>query len=139
MHLLPDPTLVLQWIIFALVYLVVTRLVFRPILQTLSLRTARTAGLAEEAHKVTERADARLKQYEERIATAHAAALLEKDELIHHAMKEKEALLKEAKRAWDETIQQIRSQISSEIKSAALTIKGEIKELAKSIADKVLA
>lgn len=106
-HLLPDKTVIAQFLIFFSVFLGMSLLVFKPIIKNIRFRKERTTGLLEEAKRIEEKIADLSRQYTETLEKAREAAHHEKEEIKRIAHNEelqiKNSAKKEALKIIDET------------------------------------
>src|SRR5438128_1103984 len=94
-----DYSLVYQVILFLLLWVILSKVLFRPYLALLDERERRTAGARRETAEL-EREGERLKsEYEEKIAQAQAAGRAAKETILKEAREQRENLLTKAREA----------------------------------------
>src|SRR4051794_9479547 len=69
-----DWTVVIQFVLFLLLFIVANKFLFQPYLRLRNLRKAETEGARAEADRMTAQADARLAHYEKSLAVARGQA-----------------------------------------------------------------
>lgn len=110
-NLLPDKTVIAQFLIFFSVLMGMSFLVFKPLAKILRFRKERTNGLLEEAKRIEEKIAELSKQYSETMDQARQTAHKEKEEIKRLAHNEelqiKNSAKKEALKIIDETKEKI--------------------------------
>jgi F-type H+-transporting ATPase subunit b len=127
-----------QVVIFLVLWVVLSRVLFRPYIAALEERERNTSG-AQYDTEALEREGARLKaQYEEQLARVEAAAAAVKETILQEARHQREQIIgrarEEASAALDKARQEIQAQIERERQRAL----AEIGELAREMVSKIL-
>ena len=133
-----DISVVYQIIIFLLLWLALSKIVFRPYLNLLDERERRTTG-AEHDSSELEHEGARLKaQYEEKIAQARAAGTATKDTIVQEGRQERELMLQQARAEAARTLESARREVQSQLESERQLLAAEVAEIARDMVSKVL-
>jgi F-type H+-transporting ATPase subunit b len=119
-------------------YFILRALLFKPLLQVLEQREARTAGARKAAEAAQALATEKLKQYEEALKKARAEVYAEQEAARKRVLDERAALLKEARAKASAEVAAAKEQISRELAAARQEIEQSIDQLAAEIADRVL-
>ena len=136
--LLPNITLVYQWVIFMTALLTLHFVVFKPTLRILAERKNRTEGEKELAHALEEKGQGMLAQVTKRMDEARHAGARKKEDLRSIATKFSEDVLKKTRRELEEKMEQTRQVVEKESREAALQLRQQARDLAQDIAVKVL-
>jgi F-type H+-transporting ATPase subunit b len=133
-----DISVVYQIIIFLLLWLALSKIVFRPYMNLLDERERRTTG-AEHDSSELEHEGARLKaQYEEKIARARAAGTATKDAIVQEGRQERELMLQQARADAARTLESARREVQSQLESERQLLAAEVAEIARDMVSKVL-
>ena len=89
-------TLLLQWINFAVLLFLLTRLLYRPLLSLLDKRRTEVQGLYDGAESARREADEVLETYRNKLAGAEQEGVAVKFELRNEGLKEREKIIERA-------------------------------------------
>ncbi|HSA58793.1 MAG TPA: ATP synthase F0 subunit B [bacterium] len=136
--LLPNATIVTQWVIFMTAFLVLHFGVFRPTLKIIEQRTSKTAGEKETARQLEEQSKAMELVHSKKMEEARLEGIRKKD--VHRTNGERfvEDLLKKARAEIEQNMERSRAEIDRQSKEAALQLRQQARELGHDIAVKVL-
>ena len=133
-----DISVLYQIIIFVLLWLILSRVLFRPYLDLLDERERRTAGARHDSSEL-EREGARLKaEYEEKIAQARAAGTAVKDAIVQQGRHERETLLQQARAEAALTLESARREVQKQLARERGLLATEVAEVARDMVAKVL-
>ena len=133
-----DISVLYQIIIFVLLWLILSRVLFRPYLDLLDERERRTAGARHDSSEL-EREGARLKaEYEEKIAQARAAGTAVKDAIVQQGRHERETLLQQARAEAALTLESARREVQRQLARERGLLATEVAEVARDMVAKVL-
>ena len=137
-QLIPDGTLLIHIAIIISMVFILNRLLFKPVLRTLSDREARTHGRTDEARETIRRVGESLSRYESslRQARAEGYSLLEQQQA--EANVERQQRIAEVRREVEEELGQERNEIQSQAERARATLLGEAARVAGEIKTQVL-
>ena len=137
-QLIPDGTLLIHIVIIISMVFVLNRLLFKPVLRTLSDREARTHGRTDEARETVRKVGETLSRYETslRQARAEGYSLLEKQQV--EANSERQRKVSEVRREVEEQLGQEKNEIQSQAERARATLLGEAGRVAAEIKTQVL-
>ena len=137
-QLIPDGTILIHIVIIISMVFVLNRLLFKPVLRTLSDREARTHGRSDEARETIRKVGESLSRYENslRQARAEGYGLLERQQ--SEANGERQRRIAEVRREVEEQIRQEKSEIQAQAESARATLLGEAERVANEIKVQVL-
>src|SRR3974390_547776 len=125
-------------VVVLIFYLVLRSLFFKPILQVMAERQARTIGAQKAAEAAQAAAAERVKQYEEALRQAKAKVYLEQEADRKKLLDERTAFLKEARSKSSAEVTQAKERVSGELQSAKKDIEATALQLAMEIARRVL-
>ncbi|HXG51903.1 MAG TPA: hypothetical protein VNN77_10900 [candidate division Zixibacteria bacterium] len=133
-----DQSIIYQILLFLLLWVVLSRLLFRPYLHVLEERERRTSGTEQEANRLAGEA-ARLKgEYEERIAQAQAAGAAARDAVVQEGREQRERIIAEARREAAATLERIRRELHEQMQRERAIAAAEADLVAREMASKVL-
>jgi F0F1-type ATP synthase membrane subunit b/b' len=137
-NLLPDHTLPLMWVFFMVVLFVLNNFVFKPTLEIIEARNAKTLGLKEKAEKLSASVTKRLEAYEVAFNKARHLAATEREKILVQARSEERSIIDTARGQTDKMLSEIRQNIRAEKDVAAGILKKEVEQLADSMLTRVL-
>lgn len=133
-----DISIVYQVILFVVLWLILSKVLFQPYLKLLDERERRTSGAQHDSTEL-EREGARLRaQYEEKIAQAQSVAAVEREGILQVAREEREKILGQARQEAEQTLARRRQEIATALESERRLAAAEAATLAVDIASKVL-
>ena len=132
-----DFTLFFHVACFAVAYLALSNLVFKPYLKALAEREKRTIGGEEQAALLLGEADAINAEYETKAKAVSASIKAEYDKNRVQALKESETLLAAARTEAATLLEKSRALISTEIASAKSKLSAEVPAITSAIASKM--
>lgn len=133
-----DISIVYQVILFVVLWLILSKVLFQPYLKLLDERERRTSGAQHDSTEL-EREGARLRaQYEEKIAQAQSVAAAEREGILQVAREEREKILGQARQEAEQTLARRRQEIATALESERRLAAAEAATLAVDIASKVL-
>jgi F-type H+-transporting ATPase subunit b len=137
-QLIPDGTLLIHIVIIISMVFILNRLLFKPVLRTLSDREARTHGRTDEARETIRKVGERLSSYENslRQARAEGYSLLEHQQ--SEANGERQHRVAEVRREVEEQLGQEKNEIQAQAEQARATLLGEAERVAGEIKTQVL-
>ena len=133
-----DFTIVLQILIFVILWLILKNLFFQPYIALLDERQQKTAG-ARDRSDVLEHESERLRiQYEEGAAKAQAAGYAAKDLILQDARQQRESILGQARQEAAGFLERARAEIQSELAKQRDLLIREAQGVAQEMAAKIL-
>jgi len=105
-------------------------LIQAPLTETLKRRHALTEGAVEDARKAIELAEARTREYDEKLRLARADAYKIREQRIRQWNVEREAALDKARKAASGRVGTARSEIDAEAATARAAIEASVADLA---------
>ena len=133
-----DISILYQVILFVLLWLILSKLLFKPYLSLLEERERRTTGAQHDSADLEHEGAQLKRQYEEKIAQAQAAAYAAKDVILQDARKQREAILSQAREEASKTLDQIRRDIASALEREKQLGDAEASAIAHDLVTKVL-
>ncbi len=133
-----DLTVVVQFIIFLVLMLVLTKLVFKPFLEILKERSENIEGAREKASVLDAEADEKLASYEDQIKTARKEAATVRGKFREDGEARATEILGEARAKTDAKISAARQKTEKSVKAAQAALQKQADQIAKSIASKLL-
>jgi len=125
-------------VIIIIFYFVLRSLFFKPVLQVMAERQARTLGAQKEAEKAQVAAAEKVKQYEEALRQAKAKVYVEQEAERKKLLDERAGMLKETRAKASEEVGSAKERVSNEVTEAAKEIEVSAVELAREIVRRVL-
>jgi len=133
-----DSTLFIQLAIFAVFGFVATRVLFRPYLRMREDRVAGIDGARAEATRLAAEADARLADYEAKLAAARTRAGNEQRRIRAEAATHEREVTDKARAEAARTIAEARTTIDAERKAAEAELLPRADAVARQVAGKLL-
>ena len=119
-------------------YFILRAFFFKPLLQVMAERDARTIGAQKAAEAAQAAAAQKIRQYEEALHQAKAKVYAEQEADRKKVLDERAAFLKETRRKAGEEVTRAKQKVSGELDAAKQQIEGTVPELAAEIARRVL-
>jgi F-type H+-transporting ATPase subunit b len=133
-----DISILYQILIFVALWLILSRVVFRPYLGLLDDRERQTSGARHYTDDLAHEA-ARLKaEYDEKISQARSAAAAVKDAIIQEARQERERLLHSAREEAARKLDTVRREVQSQLEKDRTILTAQVAAIAQDMASKVL-
>lgn len=131
-------SIVLQMVIFLLVILLLTQLLFRPFLELLKRREEAIQGSRRRAEELLAKATEMMARYQEGIAEARRRAFAARERLRAEALDFESRLIKETKEEVARTLEGLRSRIQAESQLAREALLNQAEAISTEIAEKLL-
>jgi len=137
-QLIPDGTILIHIAIIISMVFVLNRLLFKPVLRTLSDREARTHGRTDEARETIRKVGESLSRYENslRQARAEGYSLLEQQQ--SEANGERQRKIAEVRGEVEKQLGQEKTEIHAQTEGVRATLLGEAERVASDIRAQVL-
>jgi F-type H+-transporting ATPase subunit b len=119
-------------------YLVLRALFFKPLLQVMAEREARTVGARKAAEAAQAAAAEKVKQYHEALRQARARLYTEQEAARKKLLDERAARLKDARTAAAAEVASAKERIARELAAARRDVEASIVQLSAEIARRVL-
>ncbi len=131
-------SIILQMVIFLLVILLLTQLLFRPFIQLLKRREEAIQGSRRRAEELLAKATEMMARYQEGIAQAKRRALEERERLRSEALNFESRLISEAKEEMARDLEGLKLRIQAESDLAREALRGQAEAIATEVAEKLL-
>jgi F-type H+-transporting ATPase subunit b len=131
-------TLAVQLVSFLLLLVVLSKLLYRPLLGALEGRTAAIQQQLAEAQAAREEAQRALGAMEERIRAAQADAQALRERALREAAELRDRLSAEARQEAARLIEGAQAQVSQEVRRARAELRAEVGVLATQIAERLI-
>lgn len=133
-----DYSVVYQIVIFLVLWIILSKVLFRPYLNLLEQRERRTTGAQHDSTDL-EREGARLRaQYEEKIAQAQAAGYAAKEAILQEARQQREKVLAQVREEAMSMLEEVRREVASQVQRERQVATAEIRTIAQEMASKIL-
>lgn len=133
-----DYSVVYQMILFLLLWLVLTPILFRPYLRLIEERERRTAGAQHDSADLAREGERLKAQYDASIAQAQVAAARAKEEVLQDARRQREHLIGDARDAATRILEQVRQEIQLEMEKENERATAEAGLIAEAMVSKIL-
>jgi len=133
-----DLTVVVQFVLFLVLFAVANRLLFQPYLQLRERRRAGIEGAREEAERMTAQADAKLADYEKQIAMARDRANEEGRKVRLAAAAHEREVTDQARATAQKAIDEAQATVRRETEAARGQLMPQADALARAISSKLL-
>lgn len=133
-----DLTAFVQFGIFVVMALASTQLLFKPYLRMREERDAGMDGARKDAENLSAEADAKLADYEEKLASARARAQEERRKIRADAAEHLQTITTEARSAAQEAMDAATNKVKSETETARAELMPKADALATEIVSKLL-
>ena len=133
-----DISIFYQIVIFVVLWLLLSKVLFRPYLGLLDERERKTIGTRHDTGQL-EHEGARLKaEYEEKITQARRAGIAAKDAIIREGRQEREGLLQQAREEAARTLESMRRDVQGQLERERELAAAEVVSVAQDMVSKVL-
>jgi F-type H+-transporting ATPase subunit b len=133
-----DISVLYQVVIFLVLWLVLSKLVFRPYITLLEDRERRTSGTSEDASELEEQAGRLKAMYEAKITEARNAAIAVRDAIIQEARRERERVLQAAREEAAVKLDRVRREVQTQMERERALLAAEANNIAQEMASKIL-
>lgn len=132
-----DSTLWIHIVCFAIAYISISNLIFKPYMKALAEREKRTVGGEEQAAALLNEANDINNEYEAKAKAVSASIRAEYETKRQEALKESETLIAAARTEAGQLLEQSRSRIATEINTAKGLLSAEVPTITAAIASKM--
>ena len=133
-----DYSVVYQIVIFLVLWIILSKVLFRPYLNLLEQRERRTTGAQHDSTDL-EHEGARLRaQYEEKIAQAQAAGYAAKEAILQEARQQREKVLTQVREDAMRILEELRRELASQVERERQVVAAEVRTIAQEMASKIL-
>ena len=133
-----DLTVVVQFVLFLVLFVIANRYLFQPYLQLRERRKARIEGARAEADRMTAEADAKLASYEKQLAVARARANEEGRKVRLEAAAHEREVTEAARRTAQQATDEAQATMRRETEAARAQLMPQAEALARAITSKLL-
>ncbi len=133
-----DKTLLAQALLFVVLIMVLSPLVFRPLLALFEERERRTEGTRAEAREMQRRAADLLTRYERELESKQRVAAVERERIRVETLRLEARILEEGRKATAQVVDQGREQISRETAQIRAALDTQLAELSRQVARRAL-
>lgn len=133
-----DGSIIAAIIIFVLLVFSLDRLLFRPLLQVMNERKARTSGTIAEANRRMQHYAELFERYQNAIKEARAEGYRIQEQARSEGVKKRSAMLEAARAGAEGLIRESRENIRDQVEAAKAQLEREAQEMARTIAAAIL-
>lgn len=133
-----DGTIVVQLVLFLVLFVIANRLLFQPYLQLRERRKAGIDGARAEADRMTAQADAKLADFEKQLTVARDRANDEGRKIRLDAAAEERKITDAAKTSAQKAIDDAQATVRRETEAARAQLMPQAEAIARSISSKLL-
>jgi F-type H+-transporting ATPase subunit b len=133
-----DFSVVWQILLFLGLWLIVSRVLFRPYMTLLEEREQKTTGADDSAYHLEHEAERLRAQYEDAITEATAAGNATKEAIVQQARQQREALLSSAREQAAGILERVRQEVQRQLAQERELAIREAEAVAHDMASKIL-
>jgi len=133
-----DLTFLVQLVMFVAFVLILTPVLFNPMLKLFEERERRTDGAKAQARKIDEKSATALAQYEAEMTRARSAANAERDKIRAQALSREAQILSEVREATAKVVEDGKRRAHAEAERVRGALKVETIQTARELAARVL-
>jgi F-type H+-transporting ATPase subunit b len=127
-----------QIVLFLVLWVILSRVLFRPYLALLEERERETSGARHDIEAL-EHEGARLKaEYEAQLARAEAAGNAAKERILQEARQQRESIISQAREESTASLETVRREIRSQLDKEKQQAMAEVGEVAREMVSKIL-
>lgn len=134
-----DHTFFVQLAIFAVVFVLLSNIYFKPFLKLFEARHKRTVQDREAAEKLMAQAEARFEEYKRRLADERLAARREYESVIDQVKKEEAAAIALAREEAKKITQSAAESIGRQREELQKALEADVERLAQQISERLLS
>lgn len=128
-----DRTVLVQMAVFVLLILILSPLLFKPVLRLFEERERRTEGARNAARAMQDKAEEVLQRYQAKLDEVKRAVAVERDRLRNETLRLEAQIVEQARQTNVRIVEQGRGQIQSEVAA----IRGELDAYSRKIAKQI--
>jgi F-type H+-transporting ATPase subunit b len=133
-----DYSIVYQIVLFLVLWIILSKVLFGPYLNLLDERERRTTGAQHDSTDL-EQEGARLRaQYEEKIAQAQAAGHAAREAILREGRQQREKLLTQAREGAMSMLEGVRREVESQMQRERQLAAAEARTVAQEMVEKIL-
>jgi len=133
-----DATMILAWLNFLVLLLLLTKLLYKPVLDFLDKRAGRIEGSLEQAQRKVEESQRTLAEYERKLAGARTEAMQIIDSARSRAEEEAGGILSRAREDTERAAERARAGLERETAKARDELRREVGRLSVQVAENIL-
>ena len=133
-----DYSVIYQIVLFLILLVILSKLVFRPYLILLDERERKTTGAQADLGELEHEANRLRAQYESQIAQAQEAGYAAKEAILQDARQQREAVLNQARQDGLGIMEGVRRELASQMQKERQLATVEIGPIAQEMASKIL-
>lgn len=133
-----DRTVFVQMAVFVMLTLILSPLLFKPVLRLFEERERRTEGARAAARAMQEKAEQVMQRYQTKLDDVKRAVALERDRLRNETLRLEADIVEQARQANVRIVEQGRSQIQTEVSAIRRELDVYSRKIAKEIGASVL-
>lgn len=133
-----DGTVVVQFVLFLILYLITNKLLFQPYLALREKRRSGIEGARAEAERMTAEADSKLSDYEKQLAVARAKGGDEARKLRLEAIAHEQEVTNKARAAAQKATDEAQAKMREQTEAARKELMPQADALARRMASKLL-
>ena len=135
---LPDYTIIIQFVIFILTWMIIGRLLFKKIALLLEERTKRTGGARQETERLLVKVEELSSEYQARVEEVKREAREEREKMKKDALKVEKEIVEQAKQDAARTISDLRVRLEEESTGVREDFRKKAPELSRELVSQVL-
>jgi F-type H+-transporting ATPase subunit b len=133
-----DGTVLVQFALFLIMYVIANKMLFQPYLALRERRRAGIEGARAEAERMTAEADAKLADYEKQLSAARAKGNEEGRKLRGEAIAHEREVTEKARTSAQQAIDEAGAKMRTDVEQARAKLMPEANVLAQKMASKLL-
>ena len=133
-----DISILYQIVLFLILWLILSRILFKPYLKLLAERERKTAGAQHDSSDLEGEGQRLKTQYEEKIAQAQAAGYAAKEQIIQEGRQQREKILSQAREEAGRALEQARKEVAETLARERQLAAAEATPIASAMVAKVL-
>jgi F-type H+-transporting ATPase subunit b len=133
-----DYSVVYQVVLFLVVWVILSKVLFRPYVSLLEERERKTTGAEHDLSELEHEAARLRTQYEEKIAQAQAAGNAVKEAILQDARQQREGVLTQAREEAMSILEGVRRELANQMQKERQLAAAEVRAIAQEMATKVL-
>ncbi len=131
-------SLVASTIVFLITWIILGRLLLRPLLRVLEERLRRTTGVFENAEEYEADFNALVETYDRKVKEERQSGFKQAEKVRNQALGERQEKVRSAREQAGSMLNQAREEIQNELEDAKKQLHRESEEIARVISDRVL-
>jgi F-type H+-transporting ATPase subunit b len=133
-----DRTVLVQMVLFVALMLVLSPVLFRPLMRLFEERENRTEGTRDEAREMQSMAAELLARYEDELSRVQEVAAAEREKLRNETLRLEAKILEEAKAATTAIVENGRKHLEVEVSRIRASLEQQTNQISQQIAHRVL-